>query len=357
MSTLEMEKAALFSHLQTAFTLELGTIPPYMMAIMSIQKPKNRVVADLIRTVMIEEMLHMTLVGNLTLSLGGRVRMGPDLIPSYPLTLHFEGKRFRDREFDVDLEAFSPNALDAFLRIEKPDGWRLGPVEEDAAAARGELEIEGLTIGDFYRNILSTLERLCEEYGQDAVFSGEHAQQISQDFYWSSGGKPVVIKGMDDARQAIEEIMRQGEGSRTSRDDGDIEAGQAAEIAHFYRFREIAFGRHYRPQDPLRGEPTGEPFEVDYTAVYPIRKNPRAGDYAAGSALADLNDEFNHAYTMMLTQIAEAFSGSPRTLYTAIMNGMHTLTSVAARMVKTPIPGDADGQHGAPSFEWHPDRH
>jgi hypothetical protein len=351
MSTLETEKADLLGRLRTAWALELGTIPPYMMAIMSIKKPKNRAAAELIRTVMIEEMLHLTLVGNLMLSLGGHVSVGPDTVPSYPLMLHFEGKRFSDRQFDVDLAPFSPAALEIFLQIELPGRPREVASEEESPIRR--LDLEGSTIGEFYRGILDRLARISAQYGEAAVFSGDPARQISQEFYWSSGGKPIVIKTLGEARGAIEEIMRQGEGALRSRDDGDAEVvGEPEEVAHYYRFREIQAGRRYRAGDPLHASPTGEPFEVDYAAVYPIKTNPRSPDYAAGTPLAHLDAEFSRAYTLMLRQIAEAFSGSPRTLYTAIMNGMHTLTSVAAQMVATPIPGDPDGRHGAPSFEW-----
>ena len=55
----------------------------------------------------------------------------------------------------------------------------------------------------------------------------------------------------------------------------------------------------------------------------------------------------------MLSQIEEAFSGNPRVLYNAIMNGMHDLTPIARAMAKIEIdPSDVSGQTGAPSFEW-----
>ena len=351
MSDLARDKAELLGRLHTAFTLELGTIPPYMMAIMSQRHPANRVAAELIRSVMVEEMLHMTLVGNLIRALDGKVSLGPHNIPSYPLKLHFEGRRFRDRSFDVDLAPFSRETLAAFLAIELPSGWH-----EKAAlneVARGELDLPGLTIGQFYDGILMSLDALCAEHGELAVFSGDPAQQIGTGYYWSGGGTPIVITGLALAHQALGLVKQQGEGSVLKRDDGDPPvAGEPGEVAHFFRFREIQCGRRYRPQDLLHAPPGGEAFEVDYAAVHPLKKNPRASDYAPGTVLADLNTRFNRAYTLMLTQIAEAFSGTPRVLYTAIMNGMHELTGVAAQMVRLPIPDDPEGRHGAPSFEW-----
>jgi hypothetical protein len=65
-----------------------------------------------------------------------------------------------------------------------------------------------------------------------------------------------------------------------------------------------------------------------------------------------LNDRFNEGYSMMLSQLAEGFGGNPAVFYTAIMNGMQGLGSVARTMVQTPIAGDPEGRTGTPTFEW-----
>ena len=84
----------------------MATLPPYLTALFSIKKGTNKESAILIRSIFIEEMLHMTLVGNLISSIGGKVKLGKDNIPQYPMTLEFEGKKFKDREFLVDLVLF-----------------------------------------------------------------------------------------------------------------------------------------------------------------------------------------------------------------------------------------------------------
>jgi hypothetical protein len=347
--SLQAERDQLLHRLRTGFLLELGTIPPYMMALLSIRRPHNRVAAELIRTVMVEEMLHMTMVGNVTLAVGGQVALDADHIPRYPLSLDFEGRRFRDRKFDVDLAPLSPATIDTFMAIEQPDGW----APEVQRRAIPELDIDGLTIGDFYRNIIDRLERLSREYGERAVFSGPPALQISEDYYWSSGGKPIKVTDLASATRALSVVVDQGEGSTTSIFDGDHQHfEQPAELAHFFRFREIHFGRHYRATDKPHDTPSGAPFEVDYTQVFPFKPNPRAADYASNTPLAQLNRRFNRAYTHMLIQLREAFSGSPRTLYTAIVHGMHGIAELAAQMLATPIPDDPEGRHGAPTFEW-----
>jgi hypothetical protein len=55
----------------------------------------------------------------------------------------------------------------------------------------------------------------------------------------------------------------------------------------------------------------------------------------------------------MLTQIEEAFNGTPSVLYNAIVDGMHGLTPIAIQMMSMRIdPTGADMTCGAPSFEW-----
>jgi hypothetical protein len=123
-------------------------------------------------------------------------------------------------------------------------------------------------------------------------------------------------------------------------------------MAHYYRFAEIYYQRRYVPGDDPAKPPTGPALPVDYSAVYPIKVNPKAADYAPGSKLAELNDAFNSRYTMMLRQLEQALTGMPKVLYTAIMNGMHGSTSTALEMMTTPIPNDPEDRTGCPTFDW-----
>jgi hypothetical protein len=91
---------------------------------------------------------------------------------------------------------------------------------------------------------------------------------------------------------------------------------------------------------------------VDYSAVYPFKVNAKSGDYTSGTPLVILNEAFNSRYTAMLKQLEESCNGSPRTLYTTINDGMHTLAPLALQMMQTPIDGDPQGRTGCPRFEW-----
>lgn len=350
MNTMDQDKTELCHWLHTAIGIELATIPPYMMALISIKPGKNRVAANLIRGVMMEEMLHLSLAGNLLSAIGGRAEFTPDSIPSYPLTLRFNGKMFRDREFEVDLGPFSAQNIQIFTEIELPEGWR---EPTPRAKAVNEVDVPGYTIGEFYEEIRKQLTVLCAKYGEKAVFCGNPEHQLNLNYYWAGGGKPIVIRDLASANEAIELIVTQGEGTPQSVYDNDHNYfGQPEDVAHFFRFREIQFGRHYKAGDAPKLPPTGTPFEVDYAEVFPIKVNPKAADYAHDVELSQLNTAFNRLYSLMLVQIAEALNGATGAMYTAILNSMHDMTSIALRMVATPIAHDPNGRHGAPSFEW-----
>lgn len=337
------KRAKLLSMLQTAIELELSTIPPYMVAVLSMKVTDNREAADLIRGIMIEEMLHLALVANVTNAVGGTVHIGPDNVPSYPLKLEFEGKQFKDRKFPVNLEAFSKESVETFMKIEEPQE----PPKVRGALAK-KLTIPGLTIGEFYMNIIALLEEL-DTAGN--LFTGNSKYQLHDDYYWGSGNRIIPVSDLDSAKKALNIVITQGEGAWQTAAT-TVSGDQPLQMGHYYRLAEIFYGKHYQKTDDLAKPPTGTPLPVDYAAVYPIKTNPVSKDYAPGTPLARLNAAFNARYTMMLMQLEQALTGTPKTLYTAIMNGMHGLTSVALEMMTTPIAGDRKGRNGCPTFDW-----
>ncbi|MGC2832491.1 MAG: ferritin-like protein [Candidatus Acidiferrum sp.] len=291
------KKEKLLAWLQTAIELELATIPPYLVALLSIRLPSNREPAELIRSVMIEEMLHLALVANVLNAVGGRPRVDKGAIPAYPLKMKFEGKVFDDRQFWINLARFSEDAIETFMKIEKPQER---PLAKGVTEAIVEIEVPALTIGEFYSQIVSLLEELeCEMPGK--VFVGRPEFQIQKDYYWSGGGQIVAVHDLATAKSALDLVITQGEGAWSSG------AGRAAthfgnplQMGHYYRFSEIFYGRRYRRSDDPSKPPTGETIGVDYGKVYPIKKNPRSTNYKPGSELRKLNDAFNQSLLQSL---------------------------------------------------------
>jgi hypothetical protein len=342
----EEKKKQLLDWLQIALELELATIPPYLVALLSIKLPSNREAAEIIRGVMIEEMLHFGLVANVINAVDGRPRLDATALPSYPLQMTFEGKPFRDRKFPIDLAPFSAETIATFLKIEQPE-----TVPPDLHLLKFELSVPALTIGQFYRKIEELLIEL-DQMLPNRLFSGSPTRQLQPDYYWSSGGSMMVIDDLASARKALDLVVSQGEGAPTQTATVTTKPdSKTTPLGHYFRFNEIANGRRYKNgDDPTR--PTGEKIAVDFGAVYPVKPNPRATDYPLGSELAALNDAFNLRYTAMLLQLNEAINGTPKSLYTAIMNGMHGITPLAHLMMTHAIPDDGQNRVGCPTFEW-----
>jgi hypothetical protein len=100
--------------LDAAVKLELATIPPYLCALYSIHPGTNLEATMVVRSVVVEEMLHMILAGNVLNAIGGRPRVsGPENAPHYPHVLP-DG-------VILDLLPFSPAAVESFLRVENPE--------------------------------------------------------------------------------------------------------------------------------------------------------------------------------------------------------------------------------------------
>ncbi|XP_077870387.1 uncharacterized protein LOC144363996, partial [Saccoglossus kowalevskii] len=106
----------LHGYLQTALEIELSTIPPYLSALFSIRKGHNNEVANILRSVVLDEMLHMTLVANILSSICGSPTLNESsVIPRYPSTLP-------GNIHPVSLGRFSLGLVeDVFLKIEEPD--------------------------------------------------------------------------------------------------------------------------------------------------------------------------------------------------------------------------------------------
>jgi hypothetical protein len=350
---LEIDKKAVLTELQKGAELEFATIPLYMSALMSIKPQTNAVSAALIRSVMMEEMLHLINVCNLMTSLGGKVSLTGAAVPIYPLAIEFEGQSAKDRELHIQLLPFSEEAITLFMQIEQPSGWS----DKTNNIVAPNLVIDGFTIGDFYHHIETMLIAMVEKYGETSVFSGRLQDQIDQNYYWGGGGKPVVVNGLALAKFAIAEIVEQGEGATV---DGSVSVldndakyfDQPEEVAHFYKFREIYFAQYYQPNDDPADNPTGAKFDVDYNDVYPIIHNPTIDDYKNDPDLLVKINQFNQLYSAMLIKLEQGFTGSPEILYTAIVNDMQGIYALGQDIVATPIKNDPQGRHGLPTFTW-----
>ncbi|XP_068752704.1 uncharacterized protein [Montipora capricornis] len=74
--------------LQTALQLEHATIPPYLTALASIKFSYNLAIQNVLKEIVIQEMMHMALVANILNAIGGQPSLySKEFIPRYPSRL------------------------------------------------------------------------------------------------------------------------------------------------------------------------------------------------------------------------------------------------------------------------------
>lgn len=327
-------------HLDWAIQLEHATLPPYFCALYSIMPDSNRESRNVILSVMMEEMLHMALAANVLNAIGGRPNLDrTSFLQPYPANLPHS-----DHSLRVPLSRFSPATIETFMRIEKP-GSEGVDAEEDHYHS----------IGQFYRAIEAGLIALCADLGEDVVFSGDPSRQVTAEILnYGGAGRMIAVGDLASALTAIDEIEEQGEGLKHQEiwdGDRDMFHPDRDEVAHYFRFMEIAQGRSFCRGDSPQSGPSGDSFEVDWDAVYPMRDNPRAADYPDGSAARAKMDAFNQTYWDMLRALELAFNGNPESIQGPISQ-MFQLATLARELMQTPT-GDGSTTAG-PSFEYMP---
>jgi len=323
--------ASLRAHLQTAIELEHSTIPPYLCALYSIHDGANADAARVIRSVVMEEMLHMALAANVLNAIGGSPAIDqPRFVPRYPTYMPHS----RD-SFLIGLQKFCPASLETFLQIEMP-------VRPEALPQDDRYD----TIGQFYAAIEEALKRLCAD---GSGFVKDRSRQITPECYYGGGGRMIVVTDLDSALHALEQIVDQGEGLHHSILDGDALVHGSAGYAHYFRFKEIAEGRYYAKHDTVDAPPSGAALQVDWTRVHDMRPNPRSRDYPEGSPLRRKADEFNRCYSELLRRLHGACNGAPSLLMESVAL-MYELKYLAIELMKIPI-GDGTMTAGPP-FEY-----
>jgi len=333
---------SLREHLQWAIELEHSIIPPYLCGLYSIEPGRNLEAVEVISSVVVEEMLHLTLAANLLNAVGGRPQLAtPKMLPGYPRPLPHS-----DRSFEISLFRFGPEAIESFLEIEKPS-----PKIDHPEGDNYE------TIGQFYQAIERGFRELSATLGEANVFCGDSARQVSDQHFYSGGGRIIPVGNLATTLVALKEIVGEGEGAAHSEvwdGDNDVFHPERDQVAHYYRFQELKLGRRYRRGDTPRSAPTGDPISVDWEAVRPMRTNPRSADHAVGSPIRLAQEEFNNSYCALLRSLEEAFNGAPQMLGTAI-GAMYGLKSPALALMQLPT---EDGLATAgPTFEYvDPDR-
>lgn len=306
-------------HLHAALSIELAAIPPYLYAMYSITDPGSEA-ALLIRSIVVEEMLHAALVGNLLLAVGDRPRFDdPALIPDFPISMPYH-----EPPLELRLERCSEDLIrDVFMRLEQPEEHR-HPIHP------GTYE----TLGQFYHAIETGIRSLGEH---DSLFADpQGASQLSDRRYYravaldddDSGGL-LPIDDVESAIEAIEIIIHQGEGLADHR----WADASHHELTHYYKLVRIADGTAPLPR------------------THPVPDNPRVTDFPEEAAV--VARLFNASYRSLFLVLTDLFS--PREDKGRLVGRLYGLMSdvlgpLAHYLVSLSIDGSTVA---APTFERH----
>jgi len=321
---------SLCTHLQTAMAIELATIPLYLFGMYSIKIPDQYAndpryydpVIAAIRSVVSEEMLHLSLAGNILLAVGGTPKLyDVDYIPSYPMLMPG-----RVPKLWLQLRKANKANLQTFLDVEKREKPNAKP-EPDKYE----------TLGQFYDAIKQGLIYLNDEF--DDLFNTHTASyQFSPGLGYQArvrdAGGSIVVTDLKSALLAIDTIVIQGEGSPGPFDDPD-----KVEKDHYDVFLDL-----------MNGETAWD--------VYPVVENPVTSDYwKLDKRIYQVSLTFDAAYCYLLRTIETLWhvkkDDARHKLVLGNMYGimMGVLAPLAKFLVSQPI--GQNGQRAAPCFGYY----
>jgi hypothetical protein len=317
--------------LQKAIAVEFGTLPPYLYAMFSIPPGKNAVAAQLIKSVLLQEMIHMCLACNILNAIGGTPKLVP---PTYPGTLGDIGPD--GKVLTVQLLRFSKESMKQGMEIEQPAEKPDYPVVKlEAMESGGE---RAMTIGQFYAMIdrfLATLD--------PNDWTGGNQIDDSQFF----PGQLFAVNGYPDAHRAISIIVSEGEGAKKNPLDFEDE------LAHYYRFAECY-------NDAVLTKVPGDPgyqfgpatLGIVWEDVFPCVPNPGTIDYSQQPAAAQAAQATcTEAYSRMADALQLAVTGHPEQLGIAV-RAMFDLRLAAQVVLRTPLHNKATV--AGPAFLYQP---
>jgi hypothetical protein len=306
--------------------------------------------------VVIEEMLHVSLVRNMITAIGRDIKFcDKDFIPVYPYTIPM-----RQPKLGLVLGKLTEElARNVFMEFEKPSP----PPTSNDAAKKNSSDEKYATIGQFYKAIYDGFMLLCgvdKDHPQGdpekikALFKNNRVDLQYVGTYWNEGGggEPILVKDLHSALTAINTIVDQGEGLSSDREKVPINPEDPKpgyfEYPHYVKLKRIAEGLE------LIGK------------TYNVPDNPKVNNYPAGP-IKDLGLLCNAAYTYVLRLLDELYRtswkdvkpgnehdkryGLERT-FIAAMQGL--LFGVANQLVQKPMPSPGL-INAAPTFEWYND--
>lgn len=286
--------------LSEAATLEHMVMCQYLYASFALRRNTAEGVTDAqldairrwdrtITTVAEQEMLHLSLVNNLLISIGAAPYFGR---PNFPLQSRYFPSRVR-----MALMSLDEVALKHFLYLERPEAMSVedvpGFVREGGAASGDEVVPESqefATIGQLYRGIEQGIKFLVENYGEKEVFIGSPDSQATEKYF---GWKELIaVTDSLSAQKAIDTIVTEGEGAR-----GDWKN------SHFGKFVKVL--NEY--QELKRKDPNFSPSRPALAAFARMPGDAESAELIDDEYTAKVSDLFNASYEVLLQVLSRFF--------------------------------------------------
>ncbi len=296
----------------------------------------------LMRSVALEEMLHLSLVNNLLAAVGAAPHLSR---PDFPVR-----QGYFPAEVDFHLAPFDEQSIEHFVFIERPEGIDIA----DGVGFVHESHYDRVTCtdlltptpreyrsqGHLYHGIAQAIRRLADELGEDGLFVGHGEAQLSSAEFPLPG--LIEVTGVETAMKAIEEIVLQGEGAPAHRHD-----------SHYARFAAI--------RDEYQLLRAARP---DFKPAHPAAVNPVLTEFADSDKVERITNSLarhvvdlgNSIYGLMLHTTAQVCAPVP--LPSGLRQGlsdvsselMKLMTTVGEAAVRLPICDERPGIHAGLSF-------
>lgn len=308
------------SMLQTAIGVEFGTLPPYLYALYSIRPGANPAAESRIKSVALQEMIHMCLACNMLNALGGNPVVHPQCYPGpLPGDIGPDGKPLK-----LHLFPFSREAMEQAMAIEQPEDPPDFPIEKLLAAPTAQ----AVTIGQYY----TALDCFLKTLPADDWVAGRNQITDSQFF----AGRLFAVNNYNDAHQAIHDIVTEGEGTPTGTTYNPLDFQE--DVAHYFRFGEIYHNKVLtKSKNPLGYAWGPAALGVDWSGAYPAIIDPGLHDFSQDPPEAQAaQDACNAAFSAMVDALQKAVTGHDWALGEAV-RAMFRLRMAAQHAMNVPL--------------------
>jgi hypothetical protein len=282
-----------------------------------------------IRSVAMEEMVHLAMVNNMLMSIGSPPHFRRQNFP-VPSGYH-------PSSLVVRLAPLTRDTLQHFIYLERPEGMEMTQAAGFETAQHYQRRAPRVTVtptaedydtvGHLYRGIEDGFASLSADLGEQVLFLGHPDAQVGRDDLDLEG--LLRVTDLASARKAVEVIIEQGEGGRRD-----------AKQSHYARFAAMAIEYDQFLADDPGFEPC-RPVADDPVMLSPIQDASRT--HVAHRKAAAVLDLANACYGLMLRLLASGTGVSRGTepLRKIELDGaiglMHVIDKLAVTLTTLPV--------------------